>query len=160
MDGIRERLNRSGNLGKGLMIAAVVALVVGAGWMVRNTFGPSPAARMASERVYVCKETGKSFTYSPGENELYPVMSPHSGKKTGYPGEACYWTKDGKLKQEPTWVLRNSFKGEKGATFCPDCGRWMDPDAGIPVAGMDPPPTREEFRKQRRSQRTEEEDDS
>jgi hypothetical protein len=157
MEGIRERLNRSGALGKGVMIVAVLGVLALAVWMMRDTFGPSTAARMHAERVYVCAETGKSFKYSPGENELYPVMSPNSGKKTGYPGEACYWTKDGKLKQEPTWVLRNNFKGVKGATFCPDCDRWMDPNAGTPVPGMDPPPTREEFAKQRKGKTDQEE---
>jgi hypothetical protein len=56
--------------------------------------------------------------------------------------------------------LRNNFKGVKGATFCPDCDRWMDPDAGLPVSGMDPPPTREEFAKQRQRKRNQDEDES
>ena len=159
MLGIRERLNQSGKLGTGAIVAGFLLVLFLAYFVYRNTFGPSLAARMGSERVYVCVETGKSFSYTPGENELYPVMSPHSGKKTGFPGEACYWTKDGKIKTEPTWVLRNSFKKVKGPTFCPECDRFMDPNAGPVVAGMDPPPTREEYTKQRKGKRDSDEDE-
>jgi hypothetical protein len=159
MTGIREKLNESGSLGTGAVVAGLLIAAFIAYFAFRNAFGPSPAARMSSERVYVCAETGKSFKYTPGENELYPVMSPFSGKKTGYPGEACYWTKDGTVKPEPTWVLRNNFKGVKGPTFCPECGRWMDPNAGPVAAGMDPPPTKEEYLKQRKGKRESDEEE-
>jgi hypothetical protein len=95
--------------------------------------------------TYVCSETGKSFRHRNELGETTPILSPYSGKNTGYPAEACYWTADGHVKKDPTWVLLNSQIGKPEPTFCPDCGRLVvghNPDA---VEGHRPPPTREEW---------------
>lgn len=154
---IREKLKQGSPLGVGAVIVAVMVALFLVYVSFRNTFGPSEAARAASERVFVCAETGKSFKYRAQPGEKYPVPSPYSGKKSGYPAERCYWTREGKVKQEPTWLLRNNFTGIKGPTFCPDCDRFVDPNAGPAIEGADPPPTREEYMKLRKGRRVAEE---
>jgi hypothetical protein len=80
----------------------------------------------------MCSETGMTFEYTVHEGDQWPVLSPFSKKKTGYPAECCYWTKDGKRKATPTYVILNEDIGKPGDTFCPDCGRL--------VIGHNPPP--------------------
>ena len=86
-------------------------------------FRPDPMVTESNTRTFICAETGKSYEYRLQEGDRYPVESPHSGKKTGYPAERCYWTAEGKAKREPTYVLLNEFAGKDGPTTCPDCGR-------------------------------------
>jgi hypothetical protein len=101
----------------------------------------------ASYTTYVCSETNKPFRHKNEMGESLPIYSPYSGKNTGYPGEACYWTADGEIKTDPTWVLLNEAVGKTGPTFCPDCGRLVVGHNPRPKAGMKPPPTQTEFAK-------------
>jgi len=84
---------------------------------------------IAAVRIYMCSETGKIFEHRIREGEEEPIESPHSGKKSGYLPEACYWTKgpDGKYKAKlkPTYVILETklTPGVKKKTICPDCGR-------------------------------------
>jgi hypothetical protein len=93
----------------------------------------------------VCAQTGKAFTVELKDGLSIPVRSPYSGQQTGYPAELCYWTKDGKPKDEPTAVLLNSWVGKRGPTFCPDCGRLVVGRNPEPAPDRKPPPTREEY---------------
>ena len=77
-----------------------------------------------------------------------PAKAP-SGGNTGYPSEKCYWTKDGKIKTEPTYVLLNIYKNSSEPTFCPDCGRLVVSHNPAPVAGRSAPPTKGEYQKRR-----------
>jgi len=86
----------------------------------------------------------KPFKHTLAPGEGIPVMAP-SGNRTGYPAEACYWTKDGKPKSEPTYVLLNVWKGSKDPTFCPDCGRLVVPLNPIADPSRRPPPTKAEY---------------
>jgi len=79
-----------------------------------------------------------------------PVLAP-SGKNTGYEAELCYWTKDGKPKETPTPVLLNIYKGIKGPTFCPDCGRLVVGHNPPAMEGAKPPPTKDEYTPRYRS---------
>ena len=74
---------------------------------------------------------------------IFPIKAPGGGD--GYPAETCYWTADGKIKDQPTYVLLNQWIHKAGPTFCPDCGRLVVPHNPDPVAGDPPPPTREEY---------------
>ena len=74
-----------------------------------------------------------------------PVLSPFSGKNTGYPAELCYWTKDGSIKTDPTPVLLNTYIGDNSPTFCPDCGRLVVGHNPRAVAGAHAPPTKQEW---------------
>lgn len=86
-------------------------------------FREDPAVAAGRTRTYICSESVKTFEYRLEEGVKYPVESPHSGKRTGYPAERCYWTAEGGAKREPTYVLMNEFIGKDGPTICPDCGR-------------------------------------
>jgi hypothetical protein len=135
-----------GTAGKVVGVAiflAAVGLLVFSG---RDMFGETQFAEEARNRVFVCSETGKSFRYTIEIGTGVPVPSPHSGKNTGYPAEFCYWTKDGKVKQEPTPVLLNSLVGKKGATFCPDCERLVVAFNPTPMDGMQPPPKKSDMK--------------
>jgi hypothetical protein len=100
---------------------------------------------MARERTFICAQTGKSFEHTLKLGEAIPVKSPYSGQNTGYPAELCYWTKDGRIKKEPTAVLLKTLVGERGPTFCPECGRLVVGHNPRPKAGDAPPPTEAEY---------------
>lgn len=144
---ISDRLNRSPLAKPAVITFALIAVVVGV-WQAMSSFGRSPAALASSKAVFVCSKTGKSFEMELTPGLTNPVLSPYSNEKTGFPAEACYWTKDGKAKEEPTYVLLNSFIGSRDATFCPDCGRLVRPRNPRAVEGSTPPPTREQYTRQ------------
>ncbi|MBL8876596.1 MAG: hypothetical protein JNM86_12445 [Phycisphaerae bacterium] len=71
----------------------------------------------------------------PADGKGYPAVNPKTGNRTIFPAEACYWTKDGKAKLDPNYVILNTWLGKKGPTRCPECGKTvvrgnpMPPDA-------------------------------
>ena len=123
---------------------AVVVCVVAVGLLVYFAFGRESTARRANERTFICSETGKTFHYTLRDGDRFPVYSPHSKKNTGFPTEVCYWTADGGVKREPTYVLLNEYIGKEGPTICPDCGR--------KVYSHNPPPPPEKFAELRRQE--------
>jgi hypothetical protein len=121
---IREKLGLPG---------ALVICVIALGLVAYTAFGrKTPAESTSEERVFICAETMKTFTYTLKVGEKAPVMSPYSHKKTGYPAERCYWTRDGGAKRDPTYVLLNQYIGKEGPTICPDCGRKVVPRNPMP----------------------------
>jgi hypothetical protein len=144
IDRIREFLRTGG--GRILAIClAVVALVIAIA-SVRTNLGPSEAASLSRERLYICSETGKTFSVTLEPGTPTPAPSPYSGKNTGYPAELCFWTKSGEVKKDPTGVLMNNYAGKSGPTFCPDCGRLVIAFNPPPMPGGKPPPTQAEFK--------------
>jgi hypothetical protein len=138
-------LREFANTGKGKAVV-VVLLLVGAIALylsIRSNF--SSAAADSANRVFIDADTGKVFKHTIKLGESLPVESPDSGKRTGYEAEQCYWTKDGKPKDEPTYVLLNIYKGSRDPTFCPDCGRLVVPHNPPPTTGSKPPPTKAEY---------------
>jgi hypothetical protein len=131
-------------------LAAAAALFVAAAALgyasLRHSFGDSEAARVSQDRVFVCAKTGKAFSHRLSRSDTLPVYSPHSGEKTGYPAELCYWTADGQVRKEPVAVLLNTYLGKDGPTFCPDCGRLVVGHNPPPDGRRRPPPTRQEYR--------------
>jgi hypothetical protein len=125
----------------GSVVAVVVVLagVVFAAMTVIATFGDGDAAAMSNEGYFVCTETGKPFRHRIVAGETVPVQSPFSGQATGVPAELCYWTAEGKIRDEPSVVLLNASAGKKGPTYCPDCGRLVVRDNPPPIAGFPPP---------------------
>src|SRR4051795_7976899 len=90
-------------------VTATILGVIGLGilvWAVKGNFGVSEAGALSRDRIYIDAKTGKAYEYSIKEGDTVPVTAP-SGGKTGYPAELCFWTKDGKIKQDPTPVLLN-----------------------------------------------------
>lgn len=143
-DGVREFLNsKNGQIATMAVVGlAVLFLVI----MAMSSFGDSAAVQQASERVFVCSETNKSFEHTIEAGEMIPVDSPYSGRKTGYPAERCYWTKDGKVKDEQTYVVTKKTMGQSGRTFCPDCGRLVISPNPPPATDPTPPPTENDVR--------------
>ena len=140
---MREWLESTG----GKIAAAVLVLVavVLVFFAIRGVFGtPSEVAR-ANERVFVDADTGKPFEHELQIGEQIPVRAP-SGKDSGYPAELCFWTRDGKVKQDPTPVLLNSWVGKPGPTFCPDCGRLVVGHNPMAAPERKPPPLKEEYK--------------
>jgi len=151
MAGLREFLN--GPAGKGIGIG-VVAIGLGVGFVsMRKNLGSGEAAYLSTDRVFIDTENGKTFSYTLKVGDMTPVKSPYSGKNTGVEAERCYWTKDGKTKKDPTYVLLNSRKGGSEPTFCPDCGRLVVPLNPSGIVGGTPPPTKEEWEKSPRSKK-------
>jgi hypothetical protein len=102
--------------------AAVLVLVGSLVFLWTRVMAPSVADN-ANERVFVCVETGKSFKHALKVGEEEPIVSPFTGKNTAWRAEPCYWTKDGRAKKNPTWVVVRQHMGLEGKTLCPDCGR-------------------------------------
>lgn len=121
---------KGGPLSGGVGLFLIVLLLGTAAYMAYQTF-TTPTAEPVST-VFMCIETGKTFDYAMKQGEQYPVLSPLSGKRTGFPTETCYWTADGKHKESPTYIVLNEHRGKSGDTICPDCGRV--------VIGHNPPP--------------------
>ena len=113
-----------GPLGGPLGIIVFVALFSAAGYLAYHTLTTAPIPDPKPlPTFFLCTETNKPFEYAMKMGDKWPVMSPYSGKKTGYPTEKCYWTRDNKRKSEPTYVILNQNLGKPGDTICPDCGR-------------------------------------
>ena len=136
--------------GKGVAVAFVVVGLIAAVMAARGALGPSEAASLSRGRVFVDAETGKPFNHTLSVGEKFPIKAP-SGKETGWPAELCYWTKDGQIKSEPTYVLLNdrAIPKKSGPTFCPDCDRLVSPQNPAPSPGTPPPPTRAEYKPER-----------
>lgn len=129
--------------------AAFVIVLIGvclAVFSAVKNLGPSDAVKLSRERVFVDAESGKGFEYTLREGDHIPVESPFTGKKTGFPAELCYWTADGKIKSEPTYVHLVGLEPQ----FCPDCHRLVRPYNPVPQSGDKPPPTETEFKSGRR----------
>jgi hypothetical protein len=149
IEGAREFLNTSG--GKIVGICFILLCIGAVLYAIKNTFGASETEKFTNTRTFVCSETLKPYQYELKPGTRFPAPSPFSGKNTGYPAELCYWTKDGKIKQEPTAVLLNSWRKLPEPTFCPDCGRMVVPRNPKPAPGAKPPPTEAEFKANPRS---------
>ncbi len=149
MRGIREFLNSP--IGKALSAVLVLA---GLAWVfisVRDNFGGSEAAQVSTAEItFIDANTGKTFGVIPYAGMTIPVEAP-TGSKTGYVAELCYWTADGKIKKDPTYVLLNQYKSpaSKDPTFCPDCGRLVTVRNPSASASDPPPPTQSEWKSKR-----------
>jgi hypothetical protein len=131
-----------------LRIVGALAFIAVAGgivyWMMQAYSGRPESGFQPSERVFIDSATMKPFNHELKAGESIPVKAP-SGGNTGYQAELCYWTKDGKVKDEPTAVLLNEAVSKPGPTFCPDCGRLVVPHNPHASADATPPPTQSEY---------------
>ena len=127
----------------GLVIIGLAGVIV----TIKGVFS-SEGSKLSADRMFIDASTGKAFEHELTMGEPIPVKAP-SGGSTGYPAEACYWTKDGRTKTEPTWVLIGIWKGSTEPTFCPDCGRLVVGHNPAPSSGGKPPPTKDEYMKGR-----------
>lgn len=109
----------------GALLAVVGAVGILGFVIARHTVLAETSAGEASRlRVVIDSETGKVYEkFKIKEGLTIPFVNPDTGKNTLFPAESCFWTKDGKAKVEPTYVLLNEVVGKPGPTLCPDCGR-------------------------------------
>ena len=142
LEAIRKFLKTPAGLGVAVVLA--LACLGAAYYSVRGAFS-SEGAAISADRMFIDAATGKPFRHELTMGEPIPVKAPGGGN-TGYPAEACYWTKDGKIKTEPTWVfVAGPWKGTSEPTFCPDCGRLVVGHNPKPESGAKPPPTKAEY---------------
>jgi hypothetical protein len=156
MANIREFINEFSATPKGKIALGVITLIsVVLFWRVfaGGSSWERQAAANAGRWTFICTETKKTFELKTDENTPNPAPSPYSGKNTGVYAEACYWTADGKVKDEPTWVLLNERIGKPGPTFCPDCGRLVTEMNPSPMYQHEAPPTKQEYETSRKPRR-------
>jgi hypothetical protein len=131
-----EPPRKGGPLSGGLGIFVFVVLMSTAIFLTYRTLTTGEQSQpQGVPATFVCIETNQDFVYTMKSGEQWPVVSPYSKKKTGYPAEVCLWTKDGKQKRIPTYVVLNENLGKPGPTICPDCGKV--------VVGHNPAPPKE-----------------
>jgi hypothetical protein len=88
------------------------------------TGGPPDGGELSRTRVAMDAETGDVIQkLRINDGDTMPWPNPRTGRRTMYPPETCYWTRDGAVKPEPTYVILNEMLGIEGPTICPDCGR-------------------------------------
>lgn len=134
------------NVGRLTSIGLAIIATGAFAYTVWSFFGESRSASHSGDRTFVCSETGKTFPHQLTIGEMTPIESPFTGKSTAYPAdETCYWTADGKVKAQPTYVLMNRTLKKRGPTFCPDCGRLVIRDNPMAISGHAPPPTQDEY---------------
>lgn len=149
MAGFRDRLN-DGMLGI-VFAAGALVIILAVGWVGIRALTSNPVNELLnSELVFMCSKTGKTFEVELKSGMTIPVRSPYTKENTGYPAERCYWTADGKIKNEPTFVLLNNYRGDKSATYCHDCGRLVKEFNPLPQPGDTPPPLKLDKRKQQK----------
>lgn len=132
--GERSSASLGGGIFSGWLGVAVVFILLSiAGYTTYDTFTTAPAVAPAEQETdFICAKTLQHFRHRRQPGERYPVFSPASKEYTGYPAEKCYWTRDGSVKLEPSYVLLNEYIGKKGPTICPDCGRLVEPHNPMP----------------------------
>lgn len=113
-----------GRNNKAIAIAAAIGIIALGIFIVTNFLGGQDASAASNSRVVIDSETGEvNKTFRVPDGKSFPYENPKTGRATLYPAEACFWTKDGQIKDEPTYVLLNEFAGKSGPTICPDCGK-------------------------------------
>ena len=116
--------------------AAILALSL---FIILNFFGGETAAASSEKRTLIDSVTGEVFKdYRIPEGTSFPYVNNSTGAKTLYPAEKCFWTKDGKAKPEPTFVLLNEYANKPGQTICPDCGRPVRAHNPMPPSNLFP----------------------
>ena len=133
-----KRQRRTFQLGLSLLLLAAAGLIYWARSTADDPRAEEALVAGANTRVFVCTVTGRSFPYKAKEGETEPIESPFTGRKTAWAAEPCYWTRDGKAKREPTYVVLKERMGINEKTICPNCGR--------EVVGHNPLPPPELFK--------------
>ncbi len=103
-----------------LVIAGCVIVLSFGAWRLFNSDLIGGGSVLSGRRMLNI-ETGHRFRIEIGlDFEGWPAKCPDTGKKTGYPAEACYWYDCGKV-QNGTWVVLNATLRKSGPTLCPKC---------------------------------------
>jgi len=150
MQAIREFLaSPTGRILGGVFLVACIGTAI---YSAYSTVSSDAATLMSTQRMYMDSKTGQAFPHTLAMGDATPIDAP-SGGKTGFPAEACFWTKDGKIKTDPTWVLLEEYtKSPATPTFCPDCSHRVVGLNPQPGPNDKPPQTKEQY-ELRRGQR-------
>jgi len=120
---------------RALMVAgSILAIIASIAFIAYQIFPSSVSAGAESRRrTLIDAETGEVFEDFPiRDGDRQPWTNPKTGKPSLFPAERCFWTRDGKAKLTPTWVLLNRYANKPGDTICPDCGRRVVPHNPAP----------------------------
>jgi hypothetical protein len=128
-----------------ITVFVLFAIMIGIAFALYRSSGTDVAA-FANHRMFIDATTGQPFAHELQIGERFPIDAP-SGSKSGYPTELCYWTADGQVTKDPTYVLLNSYIGKREPTFCPVCKRLVVPHNPEAVQGSSPPPTEQEWKR-------------
>jgi hypothetical protein len=120
---LKQRLMLVGSI-VGLCLAGIVMI-----WQLSGRGDPRAESEMMT---VVDSETNEVVKIKLRLGEKGPFVNPKTTKNTLYPAEKCFWTKDGKAKLNPTYVLLREYLGEAGPTTCPDCGKKVRPRNPMP----------------------------
>jgi len=107
-------------------------------------FSANEAAASSSKRIFINAQTGEQI---PVTLKIGVATPPGA-----FEAELCYWSKDGKIADKPTYVLTNETQGKPGPTWCPDCDRRVVPLNPPASTATPPPPTKAEFEARRAPQ--------
>jgi hypothetical protein len=118
------------------IVGAIVALVLAAIIFIWQTGGGADPRGESEKLTVICSETGEVMKITLREGDKGPFVNPKTTRRTLFPAERCFWTRDGKAKLEPTQVLLNEYVGKPGETLCPDCGRPVRPRNPLPPAEL------------------------
>lgn len=122
-----------------LILGGTILAVAVSVWVLAKAtvLAPVSAGEASRRRTVIDAETNELLQEFPvADGTTIPWKNPKTGKNTLYPAEKCYWTKDGKAKLEPTYVLLREATGEKGPTVCPDCGKQVVFHNPMPPANL------------------------
>jgi hypothetical protein len=118
----------SANFGRrrAVLIGATAVMILGAAaftvvQLVGRSGSPGADSRRRAAVDSVTLEVFPNFPIQDGDTQ--PWKHPNTGQRTVYAAEPCFWTSEGGVKAEPTWVLLNSYADKPEPTLCPDCRR-------------------------------------
>ncbi len=116
---------QSGGWRQRIMLAAAGLILIVAVVLAWRGLSSGPRYRISAERAFKCAECGEVFEHVLQIGDKEPFECPACDRPAGWATEKCYWTKDGKAKLDPTFVILKTRldpdSDEK--TYCPDCGR-------------------------------------
>lgn len=115
------------------LVGALVCIAVAGVVTYFTLSGQVDVGAESRRRTLIDSQTLEVFADFPiSEGDRFPYENPKTKARTLFPVERCYWTRDGKAKVDPTYVLLNEYADKPGGTTCPDCGK--------KVVGHNPPP--------------------
>lgn len=106
-----------------ILVGVVMLLFAATAYLAWKNWDRGPNVRASTDRHAICADCGYSFVYVIRAGDAEPYKCEKCGKHAAWLAEPCYWTKEGKAKKYPTWVLVKKRMGLDEETLCPDCGR-------------------------------------
>jgi hypothetical protein len=132
-------------VGRITVVGVLIIALADTGWSMMRYFGPNAAQQYSNAPLFIDSVTGKTFHYQLKIGDTIPVLSPFTGRNTGYPAAFSYWSKSGRILAHPEPVLLNTWLGKRGPTFAPLSGRLVVADEKPPRPGSTPPPTKAQY---------------